>query len=114
MFLIIINLQFEGYHRWAEAPAKCLFLQSVHRHIFHVTIKKQVTHTNRDIEFITYKNGVLRDIEHKRDQESTLEWSCESWAYWIAQLCEADAVRVMEDGENGAEYIKTKQEGGSL
>ena len=54
------NFQKEGIHCFPaalEAPelAEVSFLGYPHRHIFHFNVQVQVTHNDRDIEFILFK-----------------------------------------------------------
>jgi len=56
---IIINLEFEATHCWPECPIEeVAFLRSPHRHVFHVQMKRDVAHDDRDVEF-SYR-GIAR------------------------------------------------------
>jgi hypothetical protein len=55
---VIINLELEGLHCFPAARElfpEVSFLSDPHRHLFKVQLKKRVTHTDRDIEFIIFK-----------------------------------------------------------
>ena len=107
MFAIIINTTFSAIHSWPDCPIKEVsFLRNPHRHVFHVRMKKEVFHNDRDVEFINFKNKVdefLKRAYHNIDIGST---SCEMLAKELAYGFDCFYVRVMEDNENGAEYTK--------
>lgn len=110
---IFITTQFEGFHRWKDAPEAVSFLRDVHRHIFHVKVTASVSHAERDIEFILFKREVEEIIQTIKDggyvtSQPLTDWSCETWAkailtilrnrgYNNKMICEFS-----EDGENGA------------
>jgi hypothetical protein len=102
---IFVTFQFDGIHSWPECPIKEVsFLKNPHRHIFHGTLVKQVTHNDRDIEFIQLKREVLRFIhEHWfNDGNSLGSMSCEEMAGRLLDQFKAVMVIISEDGENGA------------
>jgi hypothetical protein len=77
------------------------FLRERHRHVFHVRGELEVTHTDREVEFILLKRELERVIA-SINGETTLEWSCEHWALYLLGALQLDRVEVSEDGENGA------------
>lgn len=107
---IWVTFQKEGIHMYPAAAntpalADVSFLGSPHRHIFHFNVSIQVTHNDRDIEFIQFKrwleglySGVL-ELNYK---------SCEMIADDLyeqiaSRYPERDiTITVSEDGENGA------------
>ncbi len=100
---IVVNTTFEGFHRWLKAPDSVGFLRDLHRHIFHVTAYKRVSHADRDTEFILLKrqlDGVIQDTLRTQQVD---EWSCEHWAIHLAESMGFFRVYVSEDGENGAQ-----------
>lgn len=101
---IYCTLTFEGFHRWLDAPQEVAFLRSYHRHVFHVTAAKRVTHDDRDIEFILLKREIEAAISQVQNAHNDVvsEWSCEHWAKWIGRTFACTRVSVSEDGENGA------------
>lgn len=107
-----IRLQFEHIHCWPGAPEPVEFLSHPHRHMFHVTVRVEQFHNQRDIEYLMFKTWLQDRIE-----ESKSNWpnssSCEAMAQIIAgyidyyvnpilQPARRIAVEVSEDGENGA------------
>jgi len=112
---IIITLQVEGLHRWDGVIQKpelreVHFLAYPHRHIFHITAKKEVSHDDRDIEIIMMKRNVLAYLEkHFYNIDMDIfdfgGMSCEMIANTLATVFGFNYVSVMEDGENGAECI---------
>jgi hypothetical protein len=63
---MFINVQtkIEGVHRWENAPDKVSFLRNLHRHLFNVSVKLEVTHNDRDIEFFILKNDIENFFEN--------------------------------------------------
>lgn len=99
---IFVTLQFEGYHRWKDAPEEHAFLRDYHRHLFHVRVELPVDHSNRDVEFIAFKRKVQSWCANYTGWEARFEYSCEQLAEKILRAFEASRVEVSEDGENGA------------
>ena len=109
--LIWVTWQREGIHRYpaAETDPRLVdvkFLSNPHRHIFHFKVMIEVSHNDRDIEFILLK----RELEGLYDNQTLqLDFkSCEMLAedlvdYINQKYPGRDAiVTVSEDGENGA------------
>ena len=107
---IIVNLQFEGIHNWPSAInelPKVGFLSENHRHIFCVTVKKQVSHSDRDVEIIMFKRDILKYLKetyYNFDYEIHMlgSKSCEMIAEEILTKFDCSSVAVLEDNENGA------------
>ncbi|MEO6303593.1 MAG: hypothetical protein ABIP51_10500 [Bacteroidia bacterium] len=111
---IIVRLEIEGFHCWPQA-ARILpyvaFLSERHRHIFHFTAKKEVTHSNRDIEIIMFKREITKYLLKEYDcgdngwcEFGTL--SCEAIAEILMKKFDLHYCSVLEDNENGAECFK--------
>ena len=111
---IIIKTQFEAVHCWPDCPHKDVsFLRNYHRHIFHIEVKKQVEHGNREIEFIRFKRKIDKHIQTLKitlggiDSENYIgSLSCEQMAESILKVFNAYSVKVFEDNENGAEVTR--------
>lgn len=110
---INVQTQFEGFHKYDNAPAEVEFLKYPHRHIFYVDISIEVFHDDRELEFIMVKRMIEDYIKSTYQPESTGEMvllgSCEMIAEDILVLLiesfgssRAYSVCVSEDGENGA------------
>ena len=97
---IIIQLRFEGYHRWKDAPDNCAYLRQWHRHQFWVRVEKPIR-TSRQIEFNLFKNEV-QDYLFVKYRYRKFECSCEEIAEDILINFKCNEVEVLEDGENGA------------
>lgn len=116
---IFVTFQKEGIHRFPAALTDkrfatgdwddVSFLGHEHRHIFHFKVMVNVTHNDRDIEFIQFKRWLERLYDGgtlKLDYKS-----CEMIADDLAEAIHAKypdrtiAISVAEDNENGA--IKT-------
>lgn len=115
---IFVTTQFEGMHRWKDAPEEVSFLREYHRHMFHVRFEVEVTKEDRDIEFILLKrelDGLVKTLF----VGVKLDNSCETIAKRICDFmtreygpCAGRAARceVSEDGENGA-IVEITEEG---
>jgi len=99
---IWIRLQFEGFHRWKDAPDEVSFLRDRHRHLFHVRVDWLVSHADRDREFFIEQAKTRQAVDRLQEEPDCEEWSCEEWASRIMQETDAWSVEVSEDGENGA------------
>ena len=104
---VYCKTRFQGLHCWPEAPHLVSYLQNLHRHEFHVTVKCIVT-KDRGIEFITLKENVDEYIP-KLAKNWPVSVSCEMMAKSIGDALKYSAadypvisVEVSEDGENGA------------
>lgn len=112
---VIVNLEVEGLHAWPAAREvfpEVSFLSDPHRHLFTIQLKKRVTHSDRDVEFIIFKRDVLEYlkeryyIEFQRIHDFGSK-SCEMIAAELYDYFNCEYVSVFEDGENGAEvFIK--------
>jgi hypothetical protein len=114
--MIWVTFQLEGIHKYPAAATDPMlatgdeydvsFLAQPHRHIFHFRVGIEVTHNDRDIEFIQFKrwllnlyNGDILQLDFK---------SCEMIAddlYMPIANRYPDrkvVISVAEDGENGA------------
>ena len=100
---IIIKTQFEGIHNWPDCNVPGVaFLKYPHRHIFHVCIKVEVKHNDRQIEIINLKRSVDDYIQSHLGYNLGTK-SCEDIAEDLFMEFFADYVSVLEDNENGAE-----------
>lgn len=116
---IIINLSVEGFHNWEDAKyiqPEVAFLSYKHRHTFNICCKKNVTHSDRDIEIILFKREIISFLYDEYGIQSGpdehYKWcdfgpmSCEMIAEVLLNRFELEYCSVMEDNENGAECIK--------
>lgn len=112
---ITIRTQFEGIHRWPEAPEEVKFLRDPHRHIFQIRANVEVEHNDRDVEFIMLKHRVDEWLNTKHEQSGAGNvWhmgrmSCEQVAEEAIKVIQqfvgdqrTVTVFVSEDGENEA------------
>ena len=108
---VIINLELEGLHCFPAARElfpEVSFLSDPHRHLFKIQLKKRVTHTDRDIEFIIFKRDVLNYLYNNYyfDSQRIHDFgskSCDMIATELLTEFVCEYVSVFEDGENGAE-----------
>jgi hypothetical protein len=120
---VIVTMQIEGMHNFPAAKElfpEVGFLADSHRHQFHIKCSKEVTHTDRDVEFIMFKREVLQYLHEKYSIKTKIEglytggfnvlffgpMSCEQIAEDIFTQFECEWVEVWEDMENGARVEK--------
>lgn len=107
---IKVKLQVEGIHSWPEAKdvfPEVGFLSDPHRHIFHISLTKSVTHNDRDIEIIMFKRTIINYLQdvYQEGYTKCLNFgrkSCEDIAEELLLRFDLDWVEVLEDNENGA------------
>lgn len=110
---IIVNLQVEGFHNWPNCDLpEVEFLKNQHRHIFHIKVKKNVFHEDRDIEIILLKRRLMKYLQKTFGYSNKVgeplffeDMSCESIANHLVKKFQLNYCEVLEDGENGAEVI---------
>jgi hypothetical protein len=118
---IWVTFQKEGIHCYPAASTDpklatgdeydVSFLGMPHRHIFHFRVSIDVTHSNRDIEFIQFKRWL-----EKLYSSNTLQLDYKSCEMMAEDLYDQIAIRypgraieisVSEDNENGATICYT-------
>lgn len=107
---IIVNLQYEATHYWEGCNIEeVMYLKNPHRHIFHICCKKEVTHDDRDIEIIMFKQIILKYL-HSNFKGNFGGMSCEMIAKKLFEVFGLNYCSVLEDNESGAECVfeKTK------
>jgi hypothetical protein len=105
---IIVRTQVEGLHNWPAAKdvfPEVAFLSDPHRHIFHIEASCEVTHTDRDREFIMFKrliNSYLKMKYYDNTQQLHVfgSRSCEMIAKDLLEHFNCNYVEVWEDLEN--------------
>jgi hypothetical protein len=104
---VVIKTQFAALHRWKDCPLdEVVYLRDYHRHVFHVVMKFDVSHSDRDIEFIMKKEEVEAHIKTQYIEVKYLgSLSCEMIAEDLLTCFGASFVSVFEDDENGAEVF---------
>lgn len=101
-----ISFEFEGWHRWKDAPAEHAYLAARHRHLFKCRAEFVVSHNDREFEFIAKKREAIQTAQILQQTEDDCEeWSCEEWATRLLLSLDASEVEVSEDGENGAKVV---------
>tara|TARA_Y100000816_G_scaffold94104_1_gene65260 strand:+ start:2585 stop:2965 length:381 start_codon:yes stop_codon:yes gene_type:complete len=115
---IVCRLQVEGIHNWSEASKfepTMKYLEYPHRHMFHIEVKKEVFHDDRDVEFIVFKRKIKKYLEKKyySTEYDCCDFggqSCEMLAHELYTEFDLCHCSVFEDNENGAEvtgYVDT-------
>jgi hypothetical protein len=79
---IVVRTNFVAFHKYriaGEIDPSIKFLENIHRHNFHVTVKIQVHHDDRELEFFLVKKGI-EDWIGENLSNKTFESSCEMFA----------------------------------
>ena len=116
---IWVTFQREGIHCYPAAAsepalADVAFLASPHRHIFHFRVAIEVTHNDRDIEFIQFKRwleALYVNTTLQLDYKSCEMISDDLYLQIATKYPNRDVwIEVSEDGENGCsvEYNSTR------
>ena len=94
----------QGFHFYPNAPSGVGYLSNLHRHVFVIKARAQVSHNEREIEIITEQNVIEGKLEEKYGRPCMFgSMSCESIAEWLLnELPELSYVEVLEDGYGGA------------
>ena len=117
--MIWVSFSREGIHRYPAAETDptlatgdwddVSFLAYPHRHIFHFKVWIEVTHNDRDIEFIQFKRWLERLYANEvlqLDYKSCEMMSEDLYEEITKQYPDREIwIEVSEDGENGA-FIK--------
>ena len=105
MINVVVTLTYEATHFWKDCDIEeVMFLKLPHRHLFYITPKKEVKKTDREIEIILLKKNIYNYLVNKYNFNFD-GMSCEDIALVIAQKFNLNYCQVLEDNENGAEYI---------
>jgi len=110
---IWIKTYFQGLHHWPECPHEDVkFLRDKHEHCFHVRVAIQVSHDDRDLEFIQVREFInsLIDLMYGEDKIKDLgHKSCEMIGseLWVCIASHKPqwkiaSIEVSEDGRVGA------------
>ena len=116
---IWVTFRKEGIHAYPAAlddPALATgdeydvsFLGYPHRHMFHFKVQIQVTHNDRDIEFIQFKRwleslyaGDILQLDHKSCEMIADDLYLQINAKYPSRFVVID---VAEDGENGCQIV---------
>jgi hypothetical protein len=116
---IWVTFQREGIHCYPAAAveptlADVSFLASPHRHIFHFRVAIEVTHNDRDIEFIQFKRwleALYVNTTLQLNYKSCEMISDDLYMQIATKYPNRDVwIEVSEDGENGCsvEYNSTR------
>ena len=112
--MIWVTFNKEGIHHYPEALtnpdlADVSFLGHPHRHVFHFKVWIEITHDNRDIEFIQFKRwltSLFDDAILTLDNKSCEMISNDLYQNITNKYSHREVwIEVSEDGENGS-FIK--------
>jgi hypothetical protein len=98
----------EGLHSWPACPYDAVdYLRDPHRHVFYIRAYVQVTHTDRDVEFIMLKHQIITYLrtaywDSTRQLHQFGPKSCEMIAEELIGRFNLTRCDVSEDNENGA------------
>lgn len=115
---VYCKFQVQGIHHWPNAPEVYKYLSYPHRHVFHFEVQAEVSHNDREIEIIWFKNA-CKNLVYKMRNTSLSDYGIRDMVNFGAMSCEAIGeklfkkiiielgiratyISVLEDGENGA------------
>lgn len=105
--------QYDGFHKYEDAPDEVAFLRNNHRHLFKWKATIEVFHNDRDVEFFMAQTEINRHIIPFINFSENLG-SCETQAEKIIEGLVNTygteryySVEVSEDGENCADVSWT-------
>jgi len=107
---IFVRFEFEGFHKYPNAPEEVSFLRNLHRHIFKCKVTVDVFHDDRELEFFMVKHYLESKFKSGEDvNNKSCEMICSDIYdamkkygdpyYGHAREIE---IEVSEDDENGA------------
>lgn len=105
---VFCQLDIEGVHHWPDCPlTEVSYLKHPHRHLFHIQAYKDVSHNNRDTEFIVLKHEIyFYLVDNYYDSTYKIcdfgSSSCEMIAEELIEEFDLSSCSVSEDKENGA------------
>lgn len=100
---VYAKVLFEATHNWPQCELEEVsYLKHEHRHVFHITACKEVSHSDRDIEFIMLKHQIEKYLSEKYPERKLGHTSCEMLAEDLYKAFGLDSCDVSEDGENGS------------
>ena len=104
---IKVRTQFEGFHFYpnaGEIDSRIKFLEHEHRHMFHVEVKMEVTHLDREKEFFLVKWALTDYLKDGKMNHKSCEMiGTDILEQHLIPLYGADRyyeVTVSEDGES--------------
>jgi len=108
-YSVVVSFSLEGFHCWPEAKEifpEVGFLSDRHRHMFGFRCYAEVSHTDRDEEFILMQRRLKKQLR-TNFSGNILEFgrmSCEDIGEWLLNNNPGYLykVEVWEDWENGA------------
>lgn len=109
---ITVKNQFEGIHRYKDAPEEVYFLRDYHRHIFTIKTKIEVFGEDRELEFILVKRLIDNFLTIKKEGKTFWlldNMSCEQIGLMLWNFLKQKygkerkiTIEVSEDDENSA------------
>lgn len=100
----VVRFRVPGWHRWPDASTERAYLALSHRHLFHLEIRLEVFHDEREVEY----HDLLDFCKGAFPGGDLGSQSCETMARTLAQQTAARypgrlvEVHCFEDGEVGA------------
>ncbi len=102
---IEVKLDIEGLHSWPNCDIEEVeYLKYLHRHTFQFLCRAEVSHGDRDIEFIKFKHEIKNYIGQKYYDAkykccNFTGQSCETLAEELVHQFKLSQCSVSEDGE---------------
>lgn len=100
---VYAKVQFEATHNWPNCELEEVsYLKHEHRHVFYIKAMKEVSHSDRDIEFIMLKHSIEKYLQEKYPDRKLGHTSCEMLAEDLYRKFNLINCDVSEDNENGS------------
>lgn len=112
---VTVRGEYEGFHKYDNAPESVAFLRNEHRHLFKWSATIEVFHDDRDLEFFITKREIEIQFKYWLGCKSWRDLgSCEMQARQLFEICRVlygpnryMKFTVSEDGESDGHVIWT-------
>lgn len=109
---IFVRFQVPGFHHWPEPTRERAYLGQRHRHLFHVEVRMEVGHDDREVEFHDLLDYARRCFPGGELGGQSCEMMARELGKEIARrFGRAVEVTVSEDGEAGAVVVTPRPAG---
>lgn len=103
---IFVRFTVEGFHSWSGAPKHRTYLTHLHRHLFYVEVRCNVTHDDREMEFHNLLDAAKAIFKGGNMGNMSCEQMARNLGEELAeQYHRSFTVEVSEDNECGAKVV---------
>jgi hypothetical protein len=106
MTTVVVTFTAEGFHRWPGASPHRAYLATRHRHLFHVRVEVEASHSDREVECHDLRSFCLEAFPGGDMGSQSCEMIAEDLAQKVTRRFgeRRVMVEVMEDGEVGGRF----------